>query len=236
MQGNILPIGKYKGQPVEVLQNDPSYKEWLTNQPWFRENHGQIYNVIINNFTAPTETPVHNKLQSRFLDEELLKRLTTYLLKDDLVAAFEIHNLVFESNGWDLTFNISEHLFCFPSANRNDCWQNLNYPRWDKEEWLESEGKWSRKRESASWTTYERAMGRGSRIWFYVELKPSLGDDYPSVLRQVKNFDRSHYLDHKVVVVVEEFSSSVVTLEQVVTIFGLSKIHLCLLSEFDKAP
>ena len=34
--GNTLvPFGKYRGQPVEVLNNDPDYVEWLRGQSWF---------------------------------------------------------------------------------------------------------------------------------------------------------------------------------------------------------
>ena len=29
----LIPFGKYKGQPVEVLAQDKGYVEWLTAQP-----------------------------------------------------------------------------------------------------------------------------------------------------------------------------------------------------------
>ena len=68
MTSTIVPIGKYKGQPIEVLQGDPGYAEWLLAQPWFRERYASVFQVIVNNFGEPAETPEHNRLQARFLD------------------------------------------------------------------------------------------------------------------------------------------------------------------------
>jgi hypothetical protein len=72
---NIVPFGKYKGQPVEVLAQDRSYLEWLSAQPWFRERYAGIYNtLIVNNFTEAAETPDHNALQVLFLDDDFCLR------------------------------------------------------------------------------------------------------------------------------------------------------------------
>lgn len=69
-QGKIVPFGKYKGQPVEALVHDRQYVEWLTAQPWFKEKFQPIYNLVINNFGEPSETPEHNAMQALFLDDE----------------------------------------------------------------------------------------------------------------------------------------------------------------------
>ena len=45
---NIVPFGKYKGQPVEVLAGDRAYCDWLTGQAWFRERYGNVYTLIVN--------------------------------------------------------------------------------------------------------------------------------------------------------------------------------------------
>src|SRR6185437_8793028 len=65
-----VSFGKYRGKPVEVLRDDPSYVNWLTNQAWFRERHPTLFQVIVNNFGEPSETPEHNRLQTRFLDRD----------------------------------------------------------------------------------------------------------------------------------------------------------------------
>jgi hypothetical protein len=51
----VVPFGKYKGQPIEVLANDRGYLDWLTAQSWFRERYAGIYTLIINNFGEPSE-------------------------------------------------------------------------------------------------------------------------------------------------------------------------------------
>lgn len=68
--GNLVPFGKYKGQPVEVLESDPGYVEWLMQQPGIREKYPQLVQIIVNNFGEPEETPEHNQMQARFLQEE----------------------------------------------------------------------------------------------------------------------------------------------------------------------
>ena len=76
----LVPFGKYKGQPVEVMQMDTGYCEWLSTQDWFRERYANVYQqVIINNFTEASETPEHNKLQMLFLDKEFCKKIESAL-------------------------------------------------------------------------------------------------------------------------------------------------------------
>lgn len=74
MTGEIIPFSKYRGQPIEVLQVDRQYAEWLVAQQWFRERFVNIYNVVVNKFTTEeaAETPEHNSLQVLFLDKMFL--------------------------------------------------------------------------------------------------------------------------------------------------------------------
>lgn len=37
-----MPIGKFKGKPVEVLRDDPEYREWLLGQDWFRQKFPEL--------------------------------------------------------------------------------------------------------------------------------------------------------------------------------------------------
>jgi hypothetical protein len=32
VSSEIIPLGKYKGQPIEVLAGDPRYADWLRQQ------------------------------------------------------------------------------------------------------------------------------------------------------------------------------------------------------------
>ena len=38
-RGAIMPFGKYRGAPVDVVPNDRPYAEWLLRQPWFGERY-----------------------------------------------------------------------------------------------------------------------------------------------------------------------------------------------------
>lgn len=82
-KGMIVPFGKYKGQPVEVLREDAQYMDWLLGQNWFREKYQLVYNVIINNFGEPTETPEHNQMQVKFLKPEWRAKLA-FIIDSDL--------------------------------------------------------------------------------------------------------------------------------------------------------
>ncbi len=46
---NRITFGKYKGQPVEVLVQDPEYVVWLVQQPWVKEKFPQLYTDITTN-------------------------------------------------------------------------------------------------------------------------------------------------------------------------------------------
>jgi hypothetical protein len=100
----LVPFGKYKGQPIEVMQMDTAYCNWLSKQNWFREQYGNVYNqVIINNFTEPTETPEHNRLQMRFLDEKFVESFMSKKLRPAICAKyFCVKNIYFEHYGWDV--------------------------------------------------------------------------------------------------------------------------------------
>ena len=68
---DIVPFGKYRGQPVAALVADQQYTDWLTQQDWFKARYAAIYNVVVNNnFGEPAETPEHNRYQAMFLDEK----------------------------------------------------------------------------------------------------------------------------------------------------------------------
>lgn len=85
-QGGLIPFGKYKGQPIEVLQHDQQYIDWLMGQDWFRTKYQMVYNVIVNNFGEPAETPEHNQMQVKFL--QLDWRLKLCLLLDKELFAY----------------------------------------------------------------------------------------------------------------------------------------------------
>ena len=46
----LIPFGKYKGQPVEVLAQDKGYVEWLTAQP--RKNNVSMDRAVREGYRA----------------------------------------------------------------------------------------------------------------------------------------------------------------------------------------
>src|SRR6516162_5872598 len=71
----IIPFGKYKGRLLdEVLADDPAYLQWLAGQDWFRAKFNILHQVIINRGAEPEETPDHNAMQVKFLDDDFCVR------------------------------------------------------------------------------------------------------------------------------------------------------------------
>lgn len=89
----VLPFGKHKGATVaELLTKDPAYAEWIVNQGWVAERFAELHAAILSRGAATDDSPEHNAIQARFLDEtfrlaclraarpkSLSKMATTYL-------------------------------------------------------------------------------------------------------------------------------------------------------------
>ena len=190
MNTQLVPFGKYKGQPMEVMQMDTKYCEWLATQDWFREQYGNVYNqVIINNFTEPSETPEHNRLQMRFLDENFVESFVSKKLRPAIYAKyFNIENIQFEHYGWDVCIEYSYSKY---SDDEADIYNSVCF-----------------------------------------EIKPCLGDDFPAVLRQMKK-NSNRYSGTFSVCIIDEFSASGATYEQVQQMFRASKFSLLKFSDFE---
>jgi hypothetical protein len=71
---SVVPFGKYRGQPVDVMLADRGYLEWIMAQPGIMTMIQGKYPALLNIITvgAPTtdDTPEHNKLQAMFLNRE----------------------------------------------------------------------------------------------------------------------------------------------------------------------
>jgi len=67
---NLVPFGKYKNQPVEVLASDPEYVNWILSQQNLKTRYPDFVSIIINNFQEPSETPEHNAMQIKFINAD----------------------------------------------------------------------------------------------------------------------------------------------------------------------
>ena len=99
----VVPFGKYKGQPVEALAADRDYCDWLCAQPWFTTKYRDVYNIIIINYgSEPQDSPEHNQMQACFLKDTWclgLAEAAGLTLIDR-----QIHDRFFETRGWDVVY------------------------------------------------------------------------------------------------------------------------------------
>ena len=195
MDDKIIPFGKHKGKPIEVLASDKEYSDWLVAQSWFREKHINLYNVVINNFREPVDTPEHNKIQIKFLKHE-------YRLK----LAFLVNPSLFEENSERINKEMNS-ILCKTEQGRNEYFlKALANPSKYNEFGLYSRQllKFSKpvfERVDVSYSIwyglkfyYDNANYNGNWSLFgfetlnsyLIEIKPSISDDFPAVLRQMK--------------------------------------------------
>jgi hypothetical protein len=195
---DIVPFGKYKGQPLEAMAADQQYVDWLLQQAWFRDKFTSLYTVIVNNFQEPTETPEHNRMQAKFLNHACCMRLARKVeaIREQSsgieLAIGPLHfvdmtiwNLKFEDKGADFSFD------CYgPKKTKMD---NLG----------------------RNYDDYSFILS------YRVECKPTLSDDFPAVLRQV-TYAKCNVL------VIGEYTGKGATLEQVKAMFSYSGITVVL--------
>jgi hypothetical protein len=202
MDDRIIPFGKHKGKPVEVLASDKEYLEWLIAQSWFKDKHINLYNVIINNFREPVDTPEHNKIQIKFLNKE-------YRLK----LAFLVNPNLFHYN----SKRINEDMHSILNITEND--QNkyflnaLANPIKESKYGLCSKellnfsvpvfeivdvkyGIWYGLKFNYTTRYYSTEFYGEILTRYFIEIKPTISDDYPAILRQMKAsmpIDRNYY-------------------------------------------
>ena len=250
----IIPFGKYKGEDVTKLFEDQKYLKWCQDQPWFKEKYSNIYNIVVNqtivNTNVGDKTPEHNKIQNLFLDNDLCMKLrsifdkrlqkdesgqyyysyTAYHVCDDCILC-DNHKRIRKHKEEDFNkicqddhTNIHE---CKDCSQCNECkiTQHKTYPK----PHVEFEGNFN-------WDIIiDRSM--------LIEVKPTLGDDYPNVLRQMKHqmklmtktkfsYETDYRSDYFTsVLLLNNFDSVITSKENLKKIFRQSKIYVVFLNE-----
>lgn len=211
MAGEVVPFGKYKGQPVERLLDDQSYCEWVTSQPWLPDRWPAIFQIIVTRDPSLEETPEHNKLQAKFLEPWAREFVARRVIGDAFVGVTD--HVEFEKDGWDVVFTaVRSHQF-------QQCVSKLG--RYVKENDMLCRGCGLNERCNRH-ARLEKAIVWGKCLAnICVEAKPTLGDDYPVVLRTVLARQNLGIR----VVFVREFNASV-SVEQVKKMFASRRIEL----------
>ncbi len=212
----LVPFGKYKGQPLQVLENDESYANWVINQENIKQRYPIVYNFIVHNQKlTPIDTPEHNKMQVRFLDWEYSLKLI-YLLDPNF---FKFNSNHFKNNLKQLYFSIKNNddkLEDFGGTDLKRFNEKIDdiikYPidllnHWETSFEVKGSdvfvsmsygydfGIFFRNYDIYDYGDYitKRQKSLLKQLEFYIntdlkiELKPSIGDDFPSVFREMKS-------------------------------------------------
>lgn len=253
---NVVPFGRYRGRSVEDLLDDRDYCSWLTTQPDIVARYPDIYRAITGDAT-PEGSPEHNEMQAAFLNPEHRLALSRFVFGDRDIKS--TGDPKFEVDGWDVVFWPREYRI----KRLEPCRIEMKSLDW---RWGRQEVQVCVTSNSGSVLAYEKTYGgaEGGEVLGYndpgcivgahteyttvgrnrflsVELKPSIGDDFPQVLRQVKRYMYDEVGDYgrkrKVarkgtfVVLVRRVAFSTVTLDQVKAMFRAEGIRLVLESE-----
>ncbi len=243
--GVVVPFGKHKGATVaELLAKDPAYVEWLTAQGWLAQRFAELHTALITRGAGSDDTPEHNVMQARFLDETyrcafLLaagwqKELTARrewerahwereLKRDVKEAERTLQTEGYSAERYMSSTSWREKLIAEAQSKLAAAQAKLaNPPAFALSTTVAFEQRgidvvidWGIR--SASW-----ASNPSCRI----ELKPSVGDDYPSVMRQMARLGAGSLL-------VEHYTGAGVPLEQVRAMFEANGMRLLLSREID---
>jgi uncharacterized protein (DUF3820 family) len=241
-QPNVVPFGKYKGRLIEeLIEDDPGYLQWLASQDWFRARFVALHQVIINRGAEPEETPEHNALQVLFLDEKFCRRFTRHLYPNWQKTVIEY--------GEDARRKRIDELTASLSRERPDWMHGEQYQQqWDqarKSELnelaqakeaaefsvvLHAEAQFETRGVDVLLETRATAVAKNSRVWASdylhtaIEIKPTVGDDYPAVLRQMRRAQTR-------VLFLEQYSGKGATRQQFVQTFKTANITVVFRNE-----
>lgn len=215
MTNNLITFGKYKGQPVDVLQTDPQYVDWLMGQSWFAERHKNIYTVVINNFAEASETPEHNAMHVKFLSDDWRKKLSVCIENEwrmqYLMIDYKAFNKACQSgqSGWAaMNDSISSMIKMYKESLKNFAL---------RESVLVAV-------EHYGFDAVVR-IGAGS---YYCEIKPAVGDDFPAVIRQINsNGERARVTratGARLVLILGQYTGVGATFDQMVAMFSIAGI------------
>jgi hypothetical protein len=242
----IIPFGKYKGQPVDLLAQDPQYCEWLSQQDWFRTRYPAIHTLIINHFGQPEETPEHNALQALFVDEGFRRRFVLHVLGGqeriyDSVLKARNSTIARLQNKIEEYTKDEFYKDRIPKLEDKIPRLERALPEIEISAEFEVDGmdvviKYSptiKGLEQDLWDEIHATVQLSSPFWereIYVECKPSVGDDYPAILRQISAAVPKHF---KSILFIGQngYVGSGATFEQVKAIFKSRKIDIILQEE-----
>lgn len=227
----IVPFGKYKGKPIELLLKDEEYAKWLAAQDWVQQKFQKMYTIIIHNYhPEQAHSPEHNKMQIKYLSDDYCLKIP-YILTD---------RSLFKYGSTHFVENVLPMLREMKSEGKNikDLIDELKR-HIERDIVTITERKYERANDAeytvesgyghimgATDSMYYRYRDFFEKFWknsFFkelrIELKPTIGDDYPAVLRQINNSKSN-------VLIVREYNGTSVPWEDVKSFFQSQKIKV----------
>jgi hypothetical protein len=210
----LITFGKYKGQPVEVLQKDRQYADWLMQQSWFGDRHPEIRTLIINNFAEPSETPEHNAMQVLFFKPDMQSKLLN-------VLSPKFHTWI-----GDNTTHIADYRF---DKFLEEYLKDFTIKVEAEVKGFDIHFKSGILKEGLAYQ--DKKLDIACNFEAFIELKPTMSDDYPAVLRQIKANKDSLREHGEILLIVGEYTGIGATWEDVKMIFKSSGIKAILMSD-----
>ena len=229
----IIPFGKHVGRLVEeVLADDPQYLQWLTTRDWFRTGYPVLYQIVINRGGVPEDTPEHNALQVLFLDDQFCIQFMSHITPDFASSAYKRLREYGQSEIEELRRALKR-----------------GYRHWFGEkdfdpEQIEAQIACLSKREMHFEVSKEFEQNGIDIILFVdlcfkgythsgvragkasIEIKPTVGDDYPAVLRQMRRIQCT-------VLFLRDYVGKGATREQFVQTFKTANITVVFADEIE---
>jgi hypothetical protein len=205
---SVVPFGKYKGQPIEVVLRDAEYARWVVAQPWVKDRHPEFWSEVMGTNPSPDDTPEHNKMQALFLNRGF--RIKFALQRWMRTDGFERFQQYLMENGVDLSaVELSDR------TTEDNLSFDFEYGPTSIDVML----RWGELHFNYQGLEFDILTENAS-----IECKPILGDDYPRVLRQMRRSGAD-------ILLVGEFASEAVSLEELKGIFATAGIEVILTSE-----
>jgi uncharacterized protein (DUF3820 family) len=226
----IIPFGKHKGKTVaELLATDQPYADWITAQGWVAERFAELHAAIVTRSAGADDTPEHNALQARFLDEGFRRGFLLLCAKDLRERITEAKRLLMDSANYVI------NLFDHPKYG----WETISQARYDNAKSILEKITSGAVRIKSTvqfevsgidvFITYGGALSSEivSPKRISVELKPALGDDYPSVMRQMQRL-------HCSLIVVGQYTGRGVSEPQLRQMFEANDCQLVFVQEIEE--
>lgn len=241
---------------AELLVTDESYAQWILTQGWVAERFAELHAALVRRGASTDDTPAHNIMQARFLDyafqqaflnlaygQHISKSLSDHISStaNELRGQIRRHQMELEESikylkspkSWDWQKTdaaktqsthpalIVKDEYQLAQLNTASSWTMRVYPMFEQRG-VDVVLKWH-------WTgPFLPDNWSGSHLsgLVNVELKPGLGDDYPTVMRQMQRLGST-------ILVIGEYNGTAVTEDQVRRMFAANGSRVILMQEIE---